>query len=202
MKWKCPAILGGPGKYLKTVGAIDEALTFWKGPRRRAIQAGAHIGIWPRRLSELFASVVCFEPSPENAECVSVNLQGTAAVFYRGVLVESQRLVDVALKRKSTATHYVTKRHDRASAKVDGFCVDQFGFDDVDAIFLDVEGAEMLALKGAVETIRKTRPLIVAEECGYCRRLGYEPGDMAAFLGEMGYTQVGVVGVDLVFVSK
>ena len=38
-------------------------------PKRLALDIGAHIGIWTRRLSNLYDSVICFEPCADHIEC-------------------------------------------------------------------------------------------------------------------------------------
>jgi hypothetical protein len=46
---------------------------------------------------------------------------------------------------------------------VDVNTVDSYGFDDVDLIKIDVEGHEQFIILGAVETIKKTKPILMVE---------------------------------------
>lgn len=50
---------------------------------------------------------------------------------------------------------------------VEARTIDSFGFDAVDLIKLDIQGAEYAALLGARETIRRHRPVILVEEKAY-----------------------------------
>jgi FkbM family methyltransferase len=53
---------------------------------------------------------------------------------------------------------------------------------------LDIEGAELLALKGGAELIARTRPAIVCEvDAKFLRGFGQQPADMTGFLAQWGY---------------
>jgi len=54
---------------------------------------------------------------------------------------------------------------------------------------LDIEGYEIYALKGGIETIKKYRPVIVLEVCedGHIEKYGYNRSDLEAFLETLGY---------------
>lgn len=58
----------------------------------------------------------------------------------------------------------------------------------VDLIKMDIEGAEWPALRGAAETLRVFRPVLLIEiDERLCRRAGYEPADLTGWLRESGY---------------
>jgi hypothetical protein len=46
---------------------------------------------------------------------------------------------------------------------VDVDTVDNYGFDDVDLIKIDVEGHEQFVILGAVDTIKRTKPILIVE---------------------------------------
>lgn len=60
----------------------------------------------------------------------------------------------------------------------------------IDAIKLDIEGAEYFALKGATETLKKYKPLLIFECCHqHTIKFDYEPDDVIGYLEEnFGYT--------------
>lgn len=63
----------------------------------------------------------------------------------------------------------------------------------LDAIYLDLEGFELPAPKGAIRTIQRCHPQIVAEQ--------YTESGVASFLSQFGYRFVGRSEADCLFVA-
>ena len=60
----------------------------------------------------------------------------------------------------------------------------------LDFIKCDVEGAELLALKGAIKTIKTYLPLIYLEVCNdWTKNFDYTPSDLVKFLQSIGYNK-------------
>ena len=60
--------------------------------------------------------------------------------------------------------------------------------DRVALLKIDIEGAELLALKGGAELIARTRPAIVCEvDAEFLRGFGQQPADVIGFLDQWGY---------------
>jgi FkbM family methyltransferase len=149
--------------------------------RHTVVQAGGNIGVFPKTLSSWFKSVLTFEPDPENWECLVSNLNGVTNV----------RCVPAALGHRigtapllhhvghSGRSHLVRPGlYDTDKLKADGYythtqtvdvvMLDNFSFIACDLLQLDVEGFELYALRGAVDTIAKHRPVIVVEIIADC----------------------------------
>ena len=71
--------------------------------------------------------------------------------------------------------------------------------DDVGFIMLDIEGAEMKALLGAVNVIARCKPIIALEVKGLGRRYGYSNEDLRDWLFRHGYSEIDHIGNDRVF---
>ena len=194
--WHCPDLLTGPGNYLNKNQDAELALQHCR-QRRTAVQAGGHIGTWPVYLAARFERVFTFEPEGENFAALVANLadRGIENVFpARGVLGRKARPHQLRLSTKSTGQHRIGK-----GVRVPGFTIDGLGLDQLDAIFLDVEGFEVPALQGALRTIERCQPVIMAEENKRAIDQGYRIGDLARLLRPLGYRKVEAVNEDLVF---
>lgn len=193
--WWCPPKLTAPAAYLRRAEDIDAELTRVKG-RRVVIQAGGHIGIYPRYLADRFDRVYTFEPDAENFACLVRNTGDLSNVHaQRAILGEESGCVGMATHSRSSGGHSV-----KGAGHVLTWTIDGMGLDACDAILLDVEGYEVRALHGALKTIRRFRPLIVAEENKKQHGKGQQFGDIEACLTPLGYRVVDHVGEDLVFV--
>lgn len=81
------------------------------------------------------------------------------------------------------------------SGGIPTFLIDDMQLEHCDLIFLDVEGFELEALKGATETIKKFGPLVMAER--------YEnKEEIVDFLVPLGYEEIGFSAHDLVMKCK
>lgn len=66
--------------------------------------------------------------------------------------------------------------------------VAQNGIERLDFIKIDVEGAELLVLQGAENTLRTLRPTVYCEvQPSWTKRLGYAPADLFEFMQDKGY---------------
>jgi FkbM family methyltransferase len=64
----------------------------------------------------------------------------------------------------------------------------------IDLIKCDVEGAELFVFKGAVETLKKYKPIIYSEMLRkWSKKFGYHPDDTINLLAELGYHCYGYV---------
>lgn len=67
-------------------------------------------------------------------------------------------------------------------------CIDDLSLRECDLIYLDIEGYEFRALRGALATIERCHPVIVVEDKGLSERYGSARGDIEKWLGaEFGY---------------
>lgn len=129
--------------------------------RKVCVQAGGHAGFWPMRLAERFERVVTFECEPVLYQCLVKNTQLLKKIETYPLAIGAF-VGKVAMRGSVSAGSW---RIDPAGKfPVDQTTIDVFGLTACDAIFLDIEGYEVEALKGAAETIGKFRPVIHVEE--------------------------------------
>jgi FkbM family methyltransferase len=202
---------------------IDE-LIFWERyePRtidswREAIRAGmvvldvgANIGLFTLLAAKAGAQVHAFEPNPPTRERLERNLSLNA--FASGVRVHPVALSD----HSGTATLFDDIRRgegryndgvaslSQANAAGKGTSIDlctldevadQTGIDRVDWIKMDIQGAELPALRGARRVLERNRPRLLLELDGECARsFGWDPTDLVRFLGDISYDLVPLEG--------
>lgn len=165
--------------------------------RRVVVQAGGNMGMYPRLLSDMFENVYTFEPDPVNFHCLVANCQRDNIVKINAALGYKHGLVKVSTEPfDDWETNYgVRTVVESFYANVPVFKIDDLALSYCDLIMLDVEGHELIALKGAIETIEKLHPVIFAE---------HHPGgpDLVSFLKSFGYDLVDRSFHDLIFVCK
>ena len=137
--------------------------------QRTCIQAGGAFGMYPIRLAHHFEKVWTFEPLTANLECLRENMNQFDPL---NITVSPNPLWDIpGVKmsmdyakpvKNSYGAHYLS--HSERGEEVWTVTIDQHEIEDVDLIWLDVEGAERYVLEGGVATIAKYRPVVVIEQ--------------------------------------
>jgi hypothetical protein len=122
------------------------SLPFIRG-RRNAIDIGCRDGEYTRYMFNAFEHVYCFDPRVRPYFAYNVDL---ARVTHWGVPLGDQpssvRLGKKGLKHQPTF-----------------YCLDDFGFENVDYIKLDTDGYELANIKGGLRTITRDWPVLVLE---------------------------------------
>lgn len=129
---------------------------------------GAHIGTFSKQaLADGAKMVVAVEASPITAESLKRNLAAEAAKG-RAIVIPT-----AAWSKKSTLKFYVSStmsdsvepQHDAKQIEVEADTLDSMvasaGIDRIDLIKMDIEGAEVDALKGAATIIQRFRPRLI-----------------------------------------
>lgn len=154
----------------------DHAIKQCKGTDL-VIQAGGNVGAWPKYLKTRFKKVVTFEPSTENYELMLKNISGMDIRAYHAALWTSSGRCTVEKNTKNCGDDQTRE----------GEGIDRIAIDDLelspDLIYLDIQGDEFPALKGAVQTIERCSPIIAIE---WDRKM-LRHGDPVPFLESLGY---------------
>ena len=138
------------------------------------LDCGANVGFFSRfAFTSGAGRVIAFEPSPENAACLGLNLAseiaaGKATIVKKGLWDRETILAFSTGNVNNPGGHHIVENGSGdiqvPVTSIDRVC-DEFRLSRVDYIKMDVEGAEVRALNGATDTIRKFHPrLCVATE--------------------------------------
>ncbi|MFA5387052.1 MAG: FkbM family methyltransferase [Candidatus Paceibacterota bacterium] len=193
-------IIAGKGAY--QYHKIMRALDLLKPSDMRdgiAIDVGAHVGLWTRILELYFGQVCAFEPEPVAHVCLKRNVTlNTTKCFNIAVSdVVGELTLDVITDNSGNT------RVDK-DGSLESFCttldyhlqsfwttLDYHNADNVRFIKIDVEGYELFVLRGAIETIKKYKPLIVVEQKpGNAERYGLKTTEACTFLESLGMKQL------------
>lgn len=174
---------------------IEKALARTIRSDWNCVDVGCHIGSALSLMLRLAprGHHCAFEPIPKKAQWlrrkfpevsvheVALSNESGTAVFHENLTRSGfSGLSSQARPEDRTIEHIVRK--DRLDAVIPGT-------HRVDYLKLDVEGGELLVLQGAIETVRRQRPLLLFE-CSPKgpQRFGFEPCDVYEFVtGELGY---------------
>lgn len=133
------------------------------------IDVGANIGVYTHTMRKVARRVVAFEPVPALAERLQrrypdVDVHACALSASRGqALLHIPSREDETVLPRASLNADANPGFDQAAISVATRSLDDFRFEDVSAIKVDVEGHEEAVLLGAVNTIRSMRPALLVE---------------------------------------
>ncbi len=164
------------------------------------IDAGANIGFYTLMMAHSApkGQVNSFEPVPSNFEILKHNIskskRAEVIVLNNAGLWHEKSTLNFSLEldMENNIGSFTAGRVDRAVSKnqcpvltLDDYCKD---FQRLDFIKMDIEGAELSALKGGEKTIEKFRPQFLIEiNRKACERFSYDPEDIAHFFKKFNY---------------
>ena len=171
---------------------LEHALTFLPANRRRrAIDIGAHVGLWSMQLTKHFGFVFAFEPNPVAADLWRWNVQAPNTLLREVALGKAEASVGLRLQHGHSGHTQV-----HGDGPIPLRTLDSFGFVDIDFIKIDVEGLEAAVCKGAEETILRSRPVIVVEQKGEDAKMGLTRNGALSYLEGLGMFSVDCIGGD------
>jgi len=151
---------------------------------RTAIDVGGHIGLWSYNLAHAFQHVHAFEPVEAHRACFARNVEAVNVTLHACALGASEGRVSIHTAPTSTGDSWV-----KGGGDIPMVTLDSVGLADVDFIKIDCEGYEENVLRGAIETIKRDRPVIIVEQKRdmATARFGLEPLGAVKFLQSLGY---------------
>jgi FkbM family methyltransferase len=141
-------------------------------PRKRTmIDIGANIGIFAKPSAEQFERVICFEPVLKNFEVLEKNLENYTNVelYNQGISDQPQRAkfsMQTLKCGQSRQVQEFSSDPEYENFECELVTLDQYQFDGVDWIKIDVEGFEDAVLEGSRDTIQRNRPWLLLEDNG------------------------------------
>ncbi len=152
----------------KEFEALKSAIVKHVVRKRAIVCAGGCLGMYPRLWSEIFDTVYTFEPDAANFVCLTVNCPSERIIKINAALGAEPSSCGM----EHIVSHNVGAHRINPSGNIPVMPLDAFRLPAVDAIQLDVNTFEESVLRGALETIRRTSPVIsIEDENAGCRTL-------------------------------
>lgn len=174
-------------------------------PRRRlAFQAGGSLGIWPKRLAASFESVFTCEPDEANVAKLRANAPEKNIRIFPVAIGDRGGSVGLSTERRDGKPNaHEGCPHVQGSGAIPMMAIDDFDLLSCDLVYLDVEGYELHALKGAAATLHRCRPVVATEiNPKHLQAYGVTESDVLTFMDAAGYEQGPRFGIDQVFLPR
>jgi len=154
------------------------------------IQAGGNCGIYPKQYSNLFNSVITFEPSWRNFFCLTYNLEEQNIYKFCAALGNTSEPVDIESQLDANNEINVGNiKTVNGTGVIPQVTIDSLGLIP-DLIHLDIEGYEPFALLGARKTIERAKPTIALEINESIEIYNWSYTKLKELLFEMDYEKV------------
>jgi FkbM family methyltransferase len=161
------------------------------------LDIGANVGMMSHQFALWGATVIAFEPTPKLAEMAAHNLRlnGTSnrvTIYQNAVLDKNGPVVFRDIPNQGYINALVKPNTSLRPGTIcsrftaDAITIDSLNLPHVDGIKIDTEGHELWVCKGAAETIKRCRPVVMAEIMrGHT--CGYQPQDMYDWFFDLDY---------------
>ena len=161
---------------------------------RNAIDIGAHVGFWSRRLCSKFLKVTSFEPVPDHFECLVKNTERYHNIERHSIaLSNTAGNVYINQHIENSGMSCITDSTTGLPVKTN--TLDSYNLENVDIIKIDVEGYEPEVLQGAERTITTYNPILFIEVLGQYK----QTSPVFDVLARYGYTQVEELADNYIF---
>lgn len=187
----CTYVIGSPEPYI---------LAYFRSvlhPDAIVFDVGAYIGVYTFVACEILETgmIYTFEPNPDSAKRIEetitrnnvtqIQLNNSAVGDYTGTVQFSIHKTPV-----QSSIHNQTSQGgiEIPIITLDHYCHKQ-EIDRIDLLKIDVEGAELMVLRGAEKMIEMVSPLMIVElHKGESKRFGYTVAETIQFLWDAGYS--------------
>jgi FkbM family methyltransferase len=180
---------------------LNEALTYVEN-FNVAIDAGANYGLMSYSLNEKFSRIHAFEVDTRVRDCLKQNIDKfnlDRVTVYDCGLSDKEETVSLTYRKNTFGTSVNKSQDGEFLCKT----IDSFNFQDMNFIKIDCEGYEPYILRGAEQTIKKYKPVILMEDKNYSGRYYGEEGNLAVdLLLDWGYTMAVSWPKDCVMIYK
>jgi FkbM family methyltransferase len=185
-------------KYLSRRQHVPNNIASYVTEKRVVVQAGGNAGMYVQKYQNIFETVYTFEPDPINFYCLTKNT-GQNVIKFQSCLGDNTNFVNLSYdeinsKKPNTGGYRV-----KGEGNIPTVILDNLNIPIVNLIHLDIEGFEKFALLGAVDTIKRCKPIIALELNGLAEKYNHTNNDVKDLVIGLGYKEIGIVDDDAIF---
>jgi FkbM family methyltransferase len=182
--WWWPATDGLEKRLLKYAD-LPQQIKKYVNSFDTAVQAGGNTGFYTAQYAAMFDTVYTFEPDYLNFQCMAMNLTETNIIKLQACVGDTHGLVGLNIVDSNRGENSV-----EGTGIYPMLTIDDLSLNSCDLIHLDIEGYELYAIKGAVNTIAKYKPTVVLEVWDHSDT----QIQLEQLLAELGYSMVDILG--------
>ena len=131
--------------------------------RKVALDIGANVGLWSKDLCEAFETVIAFEPVEQFIDCLKLNVPASNLDIRPIALGNEDTMIKMVITENNTGHSHVDP-YSIGSGTIPMVRLDSIEFERIDYVKIDVEGYETELVKGAEQTFKKHKPIIMLEQ--------------------------------------
>jgi FkbM family methyltransferase len=162
------------------------------------VDIGAWCGTWSMAMQKYATNIYCYEPNKLHYECLAKNLAPHNHVqLYNQAVGNEDGFVKLSEESATQNTRVLLETGDTKINKLDS--LDTEG---ADMIKIDVEGFELQVLRGALETIKRHRPVITTEHSMQTPSAVKNSFGVVELLESLDYEYIRTIGGDFIWSPK
>jgi FkbM family methyltransferase len=164
---------------------------------RTVLDIGAWCGTWSLAMAEYSKKIHSFEPDKTHFTCLTRNVSQYVHIDPKMIALGDNNKETVAL----SADNFTQSKRVIGEGSIQLHTVDEFSFEEVDLIKIDVEGFEMKVLKGAENTLKQCQFLMI-ELNNNSKKYQSSNIEIENYLNDFGFRTLINIWPDKVFVNK
>ena len=200
-KWFWPSSDENSWKYQNQFNKLADYVLPYVNEKNIMIQAGGNCGFLLSTFTNHFNYVYTFEPDPINFYCLNQNINTPNVIKLQCCLGNDNMPVKIQQLFRENKPNDTGGVHIIGKGFTPSIKIDDLNLPDCNLIQLDVEGYELEALLGGINTIKKYKPVLCVEFCEkWLNRYNTNSDKILELLKELNYINVKDYGVDKIFI--
>jgi FkbM family methyltransferase len=179
---------------------LDQVVALTRG-RTAAVQAGGNLGLFAARLAKTFTTIYTFEPAPDTFAMLTKNAPQANIIKFQAALGDTRGLIGLSRVRRDAKAipSHEGMTYVQGPGTIPTLHIDDLGLTVCDLIYLDIEGSELPAVRGGLQTLARCRPLLAVEVNVNQEHAGVSRDTLRQTITRAGYGHVMTLSPDEVY---